>query len=227
MSLSSRLAPLSGVAGIACLVAGLATDKAPTSSWSDARITSWYATHGNGEWLVSAYLIAAAAPFLLIFAGVVRQRLAAADASRIARSVLLGAGTAFAVTALVGAALYAGVPAARVFADAPAPSPDISRYLLGAAYGTLVMFSAFAAALFAATASFASLRSRAIPRWLAIAGLPLSLLMLANAVLPMAVITLWFLVTSITLAVRPHRQPDFPTATEAVPGTVNRVTLPL
>lgn len=210
MSLPARLAPLSGVAGIGFLVAGLATDKAPTSSWSDARITSWYATHGNAQWLVSAYLIAAAAPFLLIFTGVLRERLAAAGASRVSRSVLLGSGTAFAVTALVGAALYAGVPAARVFAKAPSPSPDISRYLLGASYGTLVMFSAFAAALFTATASIGSLRSRAIPRWLAIGGIPASVLMLANAVMPMAVITLWFLVASITLTVRPLREPAVP-----------------
>jgi len=207
MSLPARLAPLSGVAGIGCLVAGLAMDKAQTSSWSDARITQWYATHGNAQWLVSAYLIAAAAPFLLIFTGVLRERLATAGASRVTRSVLLGSGTAFAVTALIGAALYAGVPAARVFAKAPAPSPDISRYLLGASYGTLVMFSAFAAALFVATASIGSLRSRAIPRWLAIAGIPASVLMLANAVMPMAVITLWFLVASITLTVRPMPAP--------------------
>jgi hypothetical protein len=210
MPTPARLAPLSGVAGIACLVAGLATDKAPTSSWSDARITDWYATHGNGEWLVSAYLIAAAAPFQLIFAGLLRERHATAGASRISRSVLLGAGTAFAVTALVGAALYAGVPAARVFAKAPSPSPDISRYLLGASYGTLVMFSAFAAALLAATVSIGSLRSRAIPRWLAIAGIPMSVLMLANAVMPMAVITLWFLITGITLTVRPLRATAVP-----------------
>ena len=198
MSISTRLAPLSGAAGIACIVAGLATDQAPTSSWSDGRITAWYATHGNGEWLLSAYLIAAAAPFLMIFTGVVRERLAAAGASRVVRSVVLSAGTAFAITALVGAALDAGVPAARVFSKAPAPSPDISRYLLGTAYGTLVMFSAFAAALLAATISVGSLRTRAVPRWLAVAGIPMSVLMLANAVMPMAVITLWFLLASIS-----------------------------
>lgn len=219
MSVSARLAPLSGVAGIACLVAGLATDKAPTSSWSDSRITAWYAGHGNAEWLVSAYLIAAAAPFLLIFTGVLRERLAAAGGSRLSRSVLLGSGTAFAVTALVGAALYAGVPAARVFAKAPSPSPDISRYLLGASYGTLVMFSAFAAALFAATVSIGSLRSGAVPKWLAVAGIPMSVLMLANAVMPMAVITLWFLIVGITLTVRPLPRAtgaEQPSAREAV-----------
>ncbi|MGZ4648817.1 MAG: hypothetical protein ACXVYC_21130 [Blastococcus sp.] len=228
MPTTARLAPLSGVAGIACLVAGLATDHAPTSSWSDARISAWYTTHGNGEWLVSAYLIAAAAPLLLIFAGGLGERLAAAGASRVSRSVLLGAGTAFAVTVLAGAALYAGVPAARVFAKAPAPSADISRYLLGASYGALVMFSAFAAALFAATVSIGSLRSRAIPRWLAIAGIPLSVLMLANAVMPMAVITLWFLVTSVTLTVRPLRTPAVtPPAVPAPSAPVERAAFSL
>src|SRR4051812_41025774 len=74
----TRLAPLTGAAGIACAVAGLAMDTAPTSSWPDARITAWYAANGNGHWLLSAYLIAAAAPFLLLFTAVVRDRLARA-----------------------------------------------------------------------------------------------------------------------------------------------------
>jgi hypothetical protein len=198
---AARLAPLSGVAGIGCLVAGLAADRAPTSSWSDARIAAWYATHGNAAWLVSAYLIAAAAPFLLLFTAVVRERLAGAGASRAAQTVVIGAGVALAVTELVGAALYAAVPAARVFSRAPSPSADVSRYLLGASYGTLVMFSAFAAALFTAATCLASIRTRAVPRWLAVAGLPFAVLMLLNAVLPMAAITLWFVAAGVTLAV--------------------------
>ena len=203
---TSRIAPLAGLAGIGCLVAGLALDKAPTSSWNDQQITAWYASHGVGEWMVSGVLVALAAPFLLIFTAEARERLAVAGASRRAQSVLLGAGIAFAVTALIGAALYVAVPAAMTFSKAPAPGADISRFTLGAAYGTLVMFSAFAAALFTATLCIASLRTRAIPRWLAVAGLPFSLLMLLNALLPLAAITLWFVVASITLAVRPPRE---------------------
>lgn len=202
---TSRLSPLAGLAGIGCLVAGLALDKAPTSSWSDQQITAWYAGHGVGQWMASGILVAAAAPFLLIFTAEARERLAVAGASRRAQSVLLGAGIAFAVTALVGAALYVAVPAAMTFSRAPAPGADISRFTLGAAYGTLVMFSAFAAALFTATLSIASLRTRAVPRWLAVAGLPFSALMLLNALLPLAAITLWFVTASITLAVRPAR----------------------
>ena len=207
MPISPRLAPLSGAAGIACVVAGLAMDTAPTSSWSDARITAWYAANGNGHWLLSACLIAAGAPFLLLFTAVVRERLARAGASATSRSLVLAAGTAFAVTLLTGAALYAAVPAARVFSRAPAPGPDISRYMLGASYGSLVMFSALAAAVFAAAVSIAALQTRELPRWLAIAGIPFSVLMLANAVMPMAAITVWFLVVSVTLAVRSERIP--------------------
>jgi len=201
-----RLAPLTGLAGIGFIIAGLATDRAPTSSWGDARIEHWFAGHGTGGWLVSAYLMALGAPLLLVFTGVVGDRVGAAGPG--IRSVLFGAGTALAVTVLVGAGLYAAVPAAITFADAPAPPAAIFRYLLGASYGVLVMFSAFASALLAFATSVAGLRTGALPRWLAIAGIPLSVLMLANAVLPMAAITAWFLVTSITLTVRRPIQPE-------------------
>ena len=217
MSVTARIAPLSGLAGIGCLVSGLALDRAPTSSWSDRQITDWYATHGVGQWMLSGIVVAAAAPFLLLFTAEVRERLAVAGASRRTQSVQLGAGIAFAVTALVGAALYVAVPAAMTFSSAPAPGADISRYTLGAAYGTLVMFSALAAALFTLTASVGSLRTRAIPRWLAITGLPFAALMLLNALLPLAAITLWFVTASITLAVRPPRTAVRPTAPDALP----------
>lgn len=200
MSTLSRCAPLTGAVAIGLVVAGLATDQAPTSSWPDDRITAWYATHGSGEWLLSAALLGLAAPFLLLFTATVVDRLARAGAGQVARSVVQGAGTAWAVVLLAGAGLYAAVPAGRTFASAPAPDAAVSRYLLGASYGTLVMFSALAAACFAAAVSVAGLRSGALPRWLAVAGLPLSVLMLANALLPMAVITVWTLAASATMA---------------------------
>jgi hypothetical protein len=197
-----RLAPLAGALGIGCVIAGLATDRAPTSSWSDARIEAWYGSHGNTGWLVSAYLIALGAPLLITFTAVVRQRLESCGASRSGCAMVSGAGSAFAVTLLVGAGLYAAVPAAMAFTHAPPPTAAVSRYLLGASYGVLVMFSAFAAAMFTLITSVLALRTRSLPRWLAVAGVPAGILMLANAVIPMAIITLWFVTASIVLAVR-------------------------
>ena len=158
----------------------------------------------NRTIILSGVQLAAGAALLLIFVAEVRERMAEAEVTDRARTLVLGSGLAFAVTILVGAGLYAAVPAATTFSKAPAPSAEISRYLLGASYGVLVMFSAFAAALFAGTLSIVSLRSRVLPRPLALIGLPASVLMLANAVMPMAVITLWFVATSIALTVR-HR----------------------
>ena len=202
MSAASRLAPLTGLAAIACIIAGLATDHAPTSSWPDARIEQWYTTHGNAGWFVSAYLIALGAPLMLTFVAVLRERLRQAGAGNLACTILSGAGTTFAATVLVGAGLYAAVPAAMTFTHSPAPSAAVSRYLLGASYGVLVMFSAFAAALVALTVSVTAMRVRALPRWLAVAGIPAAALMLANAALPMGIITLWFATTSIALTVK-------------------------
>ncbi len=48
----------------------------------------------------------------------------------------------------------------------------------------------------------ASLRHRVLPRPLAVAGIPAAVLMLANALLPMAVITLWFAAASISPSLR-------------------------
>ena len=197
-----RFSPLTGVAGIGCVVAGLALDRAPTSQWPDAQITQWYGTHGRFLWFVSACFIALGAPLLIAVTAVVRDRLERSGASRFAGQLVSGAGLALAVTYLVGAGVYAAVPAAMTFSSAPAPDPSTSRYFLGASYGILVMFSAFAAALLATSVSVTALRTGGLPRWLAVAGLPAGALMLLNAVMPMAVITLWFAVVSVAMCSR-------------------------
>ena len=202
MNKQRRTAALAGLGGVALVVAGLFTDAGPQSQWSDARISGWYASHGVGHWLLSAYLIALGAPLLLVFAVEVRSRLAAAAVGDLVPNLALGAGIAWAVTVLTGAGLYAAVPAAMTFSNAPAPGGDASRFSLGAAYGTIVMFSALAAALLALVISVGSLHGEVVPRWLAIAGIPASVLMLANAALPMAVIVLWYTAASISMALR-------------------------
>ena len=177
------------------LVAGLAPDKAPTSSWSDARITPPGTRTTRQRPLAGRrpYLIAAAAPFLLLFTAVLRERLAAAGASAPRRSVLLGAGTAFAVTALVGAALYAaraggagvrqGARAERPTSAATCSAPPTARWSCSARSRRRCSPRRSASARCAA--------GRCRGGW-RLAGIPLSVLMLANAVMPMAAITLWF-----------------------------------
>lgn len=56
----------------------------------------------------------------------------------------------------------------------------------------------------AAALSTAAGHTRLLPRWLATAGFPAAVLMLANTLLPMAVIALWYAAVAITLPVAAH-----------------------
>jgi len=207
MSRLRRLAPLSGIAGIICLLAGFISGSTPTPSWSDAQIQTWYTGHSLGRWMFAAYLIAAGAVLLLIFAGVVRERMTDAGISCTGVSIAHAGALAFAITTLVGAGLYGAIPIAHTFFNAPPPSADVSRYLSGAAYGAVVAFNALGAALLAATMSVMSLRTpathpRLLPKWLAVLGIPFSLAILANAAIPMFPMALWYAAACATMSLR-------------------------
>src|SRR3954469_2222383 len=74
MPTSPRLAALSGAAGI--VLFDVAWFWAPAAPFlSDRGIASWYAANGNGAWLAAGVLTMLAAPFFLVFAGAVRDRL--------------------------------------------------------------------------------------------------------------------------------------------------------
>jgi hypothetical protein len=200
MPLSPRTAALSGVAGIVLLDVGWFWDPAAPFA-SDARIADWYAVHGDTSWLAAAAVTVLAAPLLWIFAVGVRDRLAAGGASRTLQAVAAGAGKVFALTVLVFGLLYAAIPLSRVLTVVGAPSGAVSRFWDAAVFGEYIVASTLSAAVLIAAVSVAALRRRGVPLGLGIAGIPLVVLTLATPVLPMAGITLWFLVSGITLAV--------------------------
>ncbi len=207
----SRLAPLTGTAALILLVGALASDDLPDSRASASDLAAWFATHGTTTYLARTLVIALAGVLLLVFAAVLADRAAAAGASSTTVRVLQNAGTGWAVLTMTGGALSAAVPVTLAFYDPAPPSPEMYHFLSGAGYAVLVTVCAFAAALTALTLSVASLRTGLLPRWLTYAGLPAALLMLANLLLPMAVITLYFLAVSLVLvrrkAVRPAPGP--------------------
>lgn len=197
-----RTAPLSGVLGLALVVAGLASDRAPDSDWGDAQTQAWFATHGLGGWLVSAVLIALGGTVLLVFAAVLSARQEQVGAGPVTRHLTLLAGGAWALLTILGGAGFGTIPLAHVFMNPEPPSAATYHVLGGLFYGLLVAFCALAASLLAATLSISALRTGLLPRWLAMAGVPAAVLMLANAMLPMLVITVYFATVSIVLARR-------------------------
>jgi hypothetical protein len=209
MSTTARLAPLSGLAGIVLFDVGWFWDPAAPFV-SDDRLATWYATHPDGPWLAAAALTMLAAPFFLVFAGAVRDRLAAAGASLPIQRLVHGAGKGFGIAVLVFGAVYAAIPAARTFTSVGAPSGDVSRFVGSAEFSVWMLLSTALVGTFAVGLAASSFASRAVPRWLGVVVLVLLVPVVANPVLPMAGITLLFLVTSITLTVRPLGVPAAP-----------------
>jgi hypothetical protein len=209
---SSRLAPLSGLAGLLLVVLGLATDRAPDSSWGEARTHAWFVSHSLVPWLVSATFIALGGVLLLVFAAVLTARQEQAGAGPVGRYLTLVAGSAWGLLTMVGGAGFGTIPVAHVFMNAEAPTANTYHVLGGLFYGILVAFCAFAAALLALTLGLTSRVTGLLPRWLTRASVPAAVLMLANALMPMAVLTLYFATVSIVLA---RRQPQSASGTSS------------
>lgn len=220
MSASPRLALLSGVAGIVLFDAGWFWDPAAPFD-SDSRIAAWYATHPDGPWLAAGAFILLSAPFFLVFAGAVRERLAAGGASPRIQRLVHGAGKGFGIAALVFGAVYLAIPAARTFTSVGAPSGDVSRFAGSAEFSTWMLLSTALVGTFAVGLAAASFTSRAVPRWLGVVVLVLLVPVVANPMLPMAGVTLLFLVVSIGLAAQSapalpvHRDPAAVRAAES------------
>jgi hypothetical protein len=199
MSASPRLALLSGIAGIVLFDVGWFWDPA-APFLSDRALATWYATHSDWPWLASGALTMLAAPFFLVFAGAVRNRLAAAGASLGTQRLVHSAGKGFGIAVLTFGAIYAAIPAARTFTSVGAPSGDVSRFAGSAEFSVWMVLSAALVGAFAVGLVAASFASHAVPRWLGVVVLVLLVPVVGNPVLPMAGITLLFVVVSGSLA---------------------------
>lgn len=202
MSILTRLAPLTGVLAIGAIVASLASDSLPDSTSDDMTLATYVAAHGAAGWFAMATGIAIGGALLLVFTAVVDARLAEAGVGPITRGVAQTPGTAWGTLVLLGGALEGVVPIKLIFYSPGAPSAALYPYLNAMSYSVLVSVCAYAAALLTVALSVAALRTGVLPRWLAVVGFPAALLMLANILLPMSMITIYMIITCITLTVR-------------------------
>jgi hypothetical protein len=202
MKRSAQLAPLTGFLGVAGVVGALAVDNLPDKTVSSADLATFLAVHGSTRWFLMSVAISLAGTVLLVFAATLGVRAGDAGAGPITRQVVQISATAWALLTMLGGALFGVVPIKLMFYGKGAPSADLYHYLSALGYGVLVSVCAFAAALLALSLSVASWRTGLLPRWLTIAGFPAAVLMLANMLFPMEVITLYFVAVSISLTRR-------------------------
>lgn len=201
MAAPSRLATLSGLAGITLLAVGWFWDPTPPNDWSDRRLDAYLATHDTATpWLVVSVLQLLAVPLLWRFAAVLRDRLAAGGAADGLVRTAYGAGKAFAISVLVFALLYASLPIGGLFGFR-APTAQIYLFVGGANFGLFILASTLSVLGMVVPVTVAAFGRRGIPLGLGIAGIPLGIAVLMNVVLFMSGVTLWVAVTSIVLAI--------------------------
>jgi len=198
-----RIAPLVGPLGLAAIIAALAADTLPGGQVTDAELVTYTQDHGYGTWLLMGVGIGVGGALLLVFTAVLTARLERAGAGAVSVRLAQTAGTAWGALTLMAGACWSAMAMAHAFLSTDPPTAAVFNAFGGLSYGVLVLFCALAAATLAAAVTAAALRTRLLPRWLAVAGVPASLLMLANPLLPMAVITLWFTAVAVCLARRP------------------------
>ena len=167
---TTKAAPLTGVLGIAGVIAGLAMDNFPDGSMDDAAVTRWFDSHGTGLWMASGFAIALGGTLLLVFAARARR------AGRGGRSwpghppPHQHRGHRWAVLTMTGGALWLAVPVGVQFFDV---KPNAALMALsGLPYAVLVTVCAFAAAMTAAALTTVSRQTGLLPSWLTRVGYP-------------------------------------------------------
>lgn len=194
-----RLGLLTGPIGIAAIILGLFTDTLPSGDVSDAQLASYLDKHGYGVFLTMGGGAGLGGVLLLVFTAVLVSRLEVAGARPVAVRIAASAGTGWAVmTMFAGLAWLSPFVAHVSFSKAP-PKADTFQTMAGLGYGSLTVFAGLSAALLAATVTAVALRTDLLPRWLAVAGIPASILILANPLLPMLIIAVWFTAVTVCL----------------------------
>jgi hypothetical protein len=202
--LSERLA-LAGVLSVVCSLVGVMhVLNQPQTKDSDANITAYFADHAHRvQGAVSFFVYLAGIIFLLVFLGALRERLLTAEGQPGKLSALVfGAGVAtlplWAISMLLANATGLTVSES----SASTVDPNTYRLLGVVAYITWVIALFISSVVVWATSAVA-LRTRALPRWYALAGIIVGIVQLFGLFFfPFVAWWLWIIVTSVLLTTR-------------------------
>lgn len=203
-----RISALTGILAVVLWIVGFVLAQGlahqPASNATDAEVLTWIKANSNlvtaGSWI---YMIGCGCFFW--FAGTLRNRLAAAEGGT-APAATIGFVAAVA-TALVGMGLAAADMSAAI------DSNDISAGAAGALHQVGTVFFLITEISMAAMLvgfSVAALRSRALPKWWAVVGIVLAVLLVIGPIGWLGVMfgmPLWTLLSTAVLLLRARREP--------------------
>jgi len=179
----------------------------PPQRASAKEIEAWYlGGHVRDLALVGLYLAPFAGIAFLWFIAVIRARVGRHEDQFLA-TVFLGSGLLF-VALMFTATAAAIAPIATVkFQDAPLPGPDAFGLARGLAYAFLYIYAVRAGAVFIVVTSTIGLRTGTLPRWLALSGYAIALVILFGVSLFRLSVLLfpaWVAAVSIVILARPR-----------------------
>jgi hypothetical protein len=183
--LLERRAPRSaGIAGIVFSVLFIGSvvlvAQRPPEGLDAAGLVAWFETSAKTPVTIATlYLSPFAGIAFLWFIGVIRDRIGAQE-DRFMSTVFQGSGVLFVAMYWAAAAVMASLVAGNRFDAAPALTAGNLESVRSLAFSFLFVLAVRAAAVFMLVASTIGLRTGTFPKWLAIAGYAIALVMLLS-----------------------------------------------
>lgn len=212
-----RLAGSTAAAFAVLFAAALAmVHRSPGLGDSDAAIRAFYLGNSDALIVAASYLVPFAGIAFLWHLTTLRSFLEArspAAAGSIPYGLQVLSGLVFVALLFAGAAAAAAVALLKELTDAPLPSADVARGLLGLGYGLVFVYAVRGAGMYAIATTTLLHRAGVLPRWLALAGYLLAAFLLVSTTLnPVVVLVFpaWSLVVGVVLFVRAGRPPATP-----------------
>lgn len=204
-----RFAPLTGVISVACSLVGvLLVLNQPQTKSSDAKIVAYFGDHTHRvQGAVGFFVFLVGVLFLLAFLGTLRERLLLAEGQP-GKLTAVAFGAGIAALPLWGISmLLANVVSFTVSESSFKVDPDTFRLLSVASYFTWVL-ALFISSIVVWTTSAVALRTGALPRWYALAGIVVGAVQLFGLFFfPFFAWWLWIVLTSILLMTRRRLAP--------------------
>jgi hypothetical protein len=207
----ARLSALTGILFAALFVLALVfVYTTPHLSASDADITAFYNSSSTVLVTVGQTLVPLAGIAFLWHAHTTRLLIESRtlSPSAIPYGLQLVSGVLFVVLLFAGTASAGSVALLKDLTNAPLPSVDVARGLLGLGYAMIFIYSIRGAGMYALTTTTLLRQAGIMPTWLAIVSYLLALFLLVSTTLHPVVVLIfptWVVVASLVVFVRAGR----------------------
>lgn len=202
---SARTAGISGILFAILFTLGLMLTGGLPSDVSDQKAIEYYADSGNrAEAIIGGYCIILSMLCFLPFLVHMRERLMGSPRAASFAPIVFVSGLLFAAMGMAGATAFAWLPGGIAFGSAPAPqNADLARLGPQLGFGLLLIAGGLSAAVAFGAAAIGAIQGHVGAAWLAWSGLVVAVLQLVDfAFIPLLLLALWVLVSSVVLLVR-------------------------